>query len=60
MSALKDLLKSFIEPVASSEKPVGLTGLDIALANYFNTHQVSDDLRHQCFGIESPCAIGME
>jgi exodeoxyribonuclease V alpha subunit len=46
MSALKDLLKSFIEPVASSEKPVGLTGLDIALANYFNTHQVSDDLRH--------------
>jgi exodeoxyribonuclease V alpha subunit len=46
MSALKDLLKSFIEPVASSEKPVGLTGLDIALANYFNTHQVSDDPRH--------------
>jgi len=45
MSALKDLLKSFNKPVGL-DKPVGLTGLDISLANYFNTHQASDDPRH--------------
>ena len=45
MSALKDLLKSFNKPVGL-DKPVGLTGLDISLANFFNTHQASDDPRH--------------
>ena len=45
MSALKDLLKSFNKPVGL-DKPVGLTGLDISLANYFNTHQASHDPRH--------------
>ena len=45
MSALKDLLKSFDKPVGL-DRPIGLTGLDIALANYFNTHQASDDPRH--------------
>jgi len=45
MSALKDLLKSFNKPVGL-DKPVGLNGLDISLANYFNTHQASDDPRH--------------
>ena len=45
MSALKDLLKSFDKPMGL-DKPVGLNGLDISLANYFNTHQASDDPRH--------------
>ena len=45
MSALKDLLKSFDKPV-QLDRSVGLTGLDIALANYFNTQQASDDPRH--------------
>ena len=45
MSALKDLLKSFNKPVGL-DKPVGLNGLDISLANYFNTHQASHDPRH--------------
>jgi len=45
MSALKDLVKSFDKP-ASPDKSVGLTGLDISLANYLNTHQASDDARH--------------
>ena len=45
MSALKDLLKSFDKSVGS-DISVGLTGLDISLANYFNSQQVSDDSRH--------------
>ena len=45
MSALKDLLKSFDKSV-SSDTSVGLTGLDISMANYFNSKQVSDDPRH--------------
>ena len=45
MSALKDLLKSFDKSVGS-DTSVGLTGLDISLANYFNSQQVSDDPRH--------------
>ena len=45
MSALKDLLKSFDKSVGS-DISVGLTGLDISLANYFNSQQVSDDPRH--------------
>jgi len=45
MSALKDLLKSFDKPV-QLDRSVGLTSLDIALANYFNTQQTSDDPRH--------------
>ena len=45
MSALKDLLKLFDKPSAL-EKATGLTGLDMALANFLNTHQVSDDPRH--------------
>ena len=45
MSALKDLLKSFDKPV-QLDRSVGLTSLDIALANYFNTQQASDDPRH--------------
>ena len=45
MSALKDLLKSFDKSVRL-DRCVGLTSLDIALANYFNTHQASDDPRH--------------
>ena len=45
MSALKDLLKSFDKPMGL-DKPVGLNGLDISLANFFNTHQASDDPRH--------------
>ena len=45
MSALKDLLKNFDKP-AGPDKSVGLTGLDISLANYLNTHQESDDARH--------------
>jgi len=45
MSALKDLLKSFDKTVGS-DTSVGLTGLDISLANYFNSQQVSDDPRH--------------
>ena len=45
MSALKDLLKSFDKPMGL-DKPVGLNGLDISLANYFNTHQASHDPRH--------------
>ena len=45
MSALKDLLKSFDKPVGL-DLPIGLTSLDIALANYFNTHQASNDPRH--------------
>ena len=45
MSALKDLLKSFDKPMGL-DKPVGLTGLDISLANFFNTRQASDDPRH--------------
>jgi len=45
MNALKDLLKSFDKP-AGLDLPIGLTGLDIALANYFNTHQASNDPRH--------------
>jgi len=46
MSVLRDLLKSFDKPV-SLDRPIGLTDLDIALANYFNTQQASDDPRHQ-------------
>ena len=45
MSALKDLLKSFDKSVGS-DISVGLTGLDISLANYFNSQQFSDDPRH--------------
>ena len=45
MSALKDLLKSFDKSVGS-DTSVGLTGLDISLANYFNSQQFSDDPRH--------------
>ena len=45
MSALKDLLKSFDKSVGS-DISVGLTGLDISLANYFNSQQVSEDPRH--------------
>ena len=45
MSALKDLLKSFDKSVGS-DTSVGLTGLDISLANYFNSQQVSEDPRH--------------
>ena len=45
MSALKDLLKSFDKSVVS-DTSVGLTGLDISLANYFNSQQVSEDPRH--------------
>lgn len=45
MSALNDLLKSFDKPMGL-DKPVGLTGLDISLANFFNTRQASDDPRH--------------
>ena len=45
MSALKDLLKSFDKSVGS-DTSVGLTGLDISMANYFNSQQVSDDPRH--------------
>ena len=45
MSALKDLLKGFDKSVGS-DTSVGLTGLDISLANYFNSQQVSDDPRH--------------
>ena len=45
MSALKDLFKSFDKSVGS-DTSVGLTGLDISLANYFNSQQVSDDPRH--------------
>ena len=45
MSALKDLLKSFDKSVGS-DASVGLTGLDISLANYFNSQQFSDDPRH--------------
>ena len=45
MSALKDLLKSFDKSVGS-DTSVGLTCLDISLANYFNSQQVSDDPRH--------------
>jgi exodeoxyribonuclease V alpha subunit len=45
MSALKDLLKNFDKPMGL-DKPVGLNGLDISLANFFNTHQASDDPRH--------------
>ena len=45
MSALKDLLKGFDKSV-SSDKSVGLTGLDISMANYFNSQQFSDDPRH--------------
>ena len=45
MSFLKDLLKNFDKSVRP-DRSAGLTGLDIALANYFNTHQASDDPRH--------------
>ena len=45
MSALKDLLKGFDKSVGS-DTSVGLTGLDISLANYFNSQQFSDDPRH--------------
>ena len=45
MSALKDLLKSFDKSVGS-DISVGLTGLDISMANYFNSQQFSDDPRH--------------
>ena len=45
MSALKDLLKGFDKPMGL-DKPVGLNGLDISLANFFNTRQASDDPRH--------------
>ena len=45
MSALKDLLKLFDKPSAL-EKGAGLTGLDMALANFLNTHQVSEDPCH--------------
>ena len=45
MSALKDLLKGFDKSV-SSDTSVGLTGLDISMANYFNSQQFSDDPRH--------------
>ena len=45
MSALKDLLKGFDKSVGS-DKSVGLTGLDISMANYFNSQQFSDDPRH--------------
>jgi exodeoxyribonuclease V alpha subunit len=45
MSALKDLLKIFDKSVGS-DTSVGLTGLDISMANYFNSQQFSDDPRH--------------
>lgn len=45
MSALKNLLKIF-DKSSASEKAVGLSGLDMALANFLNTHQVSEDPRH--------------
>ena len=45
MNALKDLLKSFDKPMGL-DKPVGLNGLDISLANFFNTRQATDDPRH--------------
>ena len=45
MSALKDLLKNFDKPMGLDQH-VGLNGLDISLANFFNTHQASDDPRH--------------
>ena len=45
MSALKDLLKSFDKSVGS-DISVGLTGLDISMANCFNSQQFSDDPRH--------------
>ncbi len=45
MIALQDLLKDVKKP-RELEVPLPLTGLDIALANYLNLHQPSDDPRH--------------
>ena len=57
MSALKDLLKSFDKTVGS-DTSVGLTGLDISLANYFNSQQVSDDPRHLWLAALTSCQWG--
>ena len=45
MSALKDLLQDF-EKTTNTEKALGFTGLDTALANYLQTQQTSNDARH--------------
>jgi exodeoxyribonuclease V alpha subunit len=45
MSALKNLLEDF-ETATGLDQAPGLTGLDTSLANFFQMHQTSSDLRH--------------